>query len=409
MSTRRPVRPQGFTLIELLVVISIIGVLVGLLLPAVTAAREAGRRAQCQNSMKNIGLALVQFSTTNNYLPNSVTIDESVPLSTSQSNASLAVQAPGTVASKGPQVLLYNWVVDALPYLDMPDLANAWQKTQPYLSTVPASAGQASNYTIGSNPVAILKCPDDSNAQAGKGNLSYAANSGFSLCHTDGSTWQVNPTTFAYGPSILNWAGPGSQKAVTTKLGVMFPGTPDGKSPYDARTTPSGIYDGASTTIMLAENMLAGYAAPGTPTGPTGGLESNWSCPIPQMCAFIGSRHVCDTSPPTGGGDCTKASLMVTTTAGVQSDGPGWNQANNNVTAPGENINFGTNLTDKGSSPFANSGHPQGFNASFCDGRVAFIKSTINGTVYAKILTPAGSKLPPGYKQLPVSSEDISQ
>jgi prepilin-type N-terminal cleavage/methylation domain-containing protein/prepilin-type processing-associated H-X9-DG protein len=407
MTSRRAVRRQGFTLIELLVVISIIGVLVGLLLPAVNAAREAGRRAQCQNNMKNVGLGLVQFSNQKNYFPNAGVIDETAFVSgtTTVPNGNLAVQKPSTWTNGANSPLLYSWVVEILPFIDQQDLYNSWNKNLPYLSPLTPSAAQASNQTVSRNSVAILRCPDDNTIQIGAGNLSYVCNSGFSLFINDGSTWTVNPKTFAYAPGQLNWII-GSKtffpaKQFTSKLGVMFIGSAQGNLPWDYKTTPSSIFDGSGTTLLLAENNLAGYSGG---TAATGGLETNWACPLPQIVTFIGSHHICDT----GGGDCSTSNLFPQLISGTQVDGVDWNLASNNSTGSGENINFGTNLTDDGSSPFANSGHPGGFNAVFCDGSVRFVSATINGTVYAKILSPAGGKLPTAYKQLPVSQDDVT-
>jgi len=432
MTTRRRLR-RGFTLIELLVVISIIGILVGLLLPAVNSAREAGRRTQCASNMRNIGLGILGYVNQQNSFPPAGEFceDATTDVTTPQPTTSVIVNfLPGATGARG--VPMYSWVVPILPYIDNQELYNQWSMfgttsagvsiALPYYDGYPSgnsldsqhSLGQATNWKISNTAIGILRCPDDQTYQPNQGNLSYVVNGGFALWHAAPYGWagsqidgQASPTT-----SPMTWAPAGTTPSATMlgnmgvcqKMGVMFLESTyvqgaTAKVPWNLRSTLTGMVDGTSSTALVSENTMTGVS---TPTPYSANLETNWATPMPTFSMFIGSSNVCTTTIP------VTASTTLNCMAGMLQpandiDGAGWALANKAGTL--ENINFGQHLTIKGSFPFSNSAHPGGFNMVFCDGAVRFIPAQIDGTVYSKLLTPAGSRLPLYAKQLPVSQD----
>jgi prepilin-type processing-associated H-X9-DG protein len=117
---------------------------------------------------------------------------------------------------------------------------------------------------------------------------------------------------------------------------------------------------------------------------------------------FFASDQICNSgSSPNR---CNLAPLAPT--AGAV-DGANWSNANRVGT--NANINVGYNLSVEGSSPFPLSTHGSGVNTAFCDGSCRFLKSTIDGTVYSKLITPAGSRLPDQYRQMPVDQDAFAQ
>jgi prepilin-type N-terminal cleavage/methylation domain-containing protein/prepilin-type processing-associated H-X9-DG protein len=402
-------RRRGFTLIELLVVISIIGVLIGLLLPAVQAARRAARRMQCSSNMKNVGLGLQGYLNAKGYYPNAGTFRDGAAgpgtailscFSNGSSGTTFALATgTGGVPEAGP---LHSWVVDVLPYIDSVDLANAWNNGTQYFSpSVDVNTGLPPNGLISSKSIGILACPDDLTVVPGTGNLTYVVNGGF-------SRWVYKPA--------LGWAGAAatgadwSNNSVTlgwtstnaAQTGVMFLGSDTGRNLWDVRTTPSSIFDGSSQTILASENFLggaapAGYAIPNGPnTSGSGAITApvNWACPHPNAILFVASDNVFNgTLTPTGGGT---------------SDGAGWAAANTKTPNAYEAINYGSNnITTEGAFPYPTSNHIGGVNVLFCDGGVRFIADTVDGTVYSKLITPAGSKLPATFRQLPLGSDEF--
>ena len=173
-------RHSAFTLIELLVVIAIIAVLIALLLPAVQQAREAARRTQCKNNLKQIGLALHNYHDTHSTFPPG------------------AIQAfpPGNAQNEA------TWISMALPGLDQAPLYNRANFSSCFGCTV--SPGNPS-YEISSPAIPMMLCPSDVDVGLAiniyrRGN--YAANTGIGPLH---SVSDPNDSTrTAIGPFTMN-------------------------------------------------------------------------------------------------------------------------------------------------------------------------------------------------------------
>ncbi len=134
---KRPGGRAAFTLVELLVVIAIIGVLVALLLPAVQAAREAARRSQCKNNLKQIALAILNYESGKGRFP---------PGSTTN-----GTNITGALSS--------TWTVDILPHLELPAVYALWDRTVDF--SVDTTPGGIRNKRMRETFLPAYFCPSD--------------------------------------------------------------------------------------------------------------------------------------------------------------------------------------------------------------------------------------------------------
>ncbi len=344
-------RRRGFTLVELLVVISIIGMLAALLLPAVQGAREAGRKTQCINNQRQLGLAVVQFEQRHNRYPGFQTIQ---------------VDGTNLAGNVQGQITVTGWVFPLLPFLERNDLVDTYGEL-------------GGNLTGGMRPTSLLKlvlCPSDVQAESNtepnaNDACSYVVNCGMRDTETMSGGSVNNGTPRDYlGNGVFHSAVPfrvlpgirtendlnsdGYKELYVAKADVSSGNVPEGpvvnmSSSFITRG------DGTATTLMLSENPDSG----------------NWTDVDEEKVGFVWVPGI----------DVNNSSAPGPVPPG--SSTPALFRINENV-----GVITGTPPHYLNARPA--SYHPGGVVVTFCDSHTSFINDTIDYLVYCLLMTPRG-------------------
>ncbi|MEZ6068425.1 MAG: DUF1559 domain-containing protein [Planctomycetaceae bacterium] len=372
-SPRRPAPRGGFTLIEMLVVIAIIATLASLILPAVQNAREAGRRTQCIDHSSNIAKAVHIFMDANGA--------EQLPL---LRNDRLVTDLDGDGAfdtgddqwlvpddsSDGSRPM--SWAMQILPQMDNRALYDRMLTQAPGYPGFPNLAGSI---------IGAFTCPDDP-SHLTAGTISYVANAGYCaqgqwdapaarVPTIDSIQWNDAGTPSAIGSA--------NQRTISQAAQVFIDNNATG-SAGGRKQNVSGMYDGSTATVLIAENLQA-----------TTWADPNFGANAFGIGIATGSGGAASAVGDTGAANPETIALRPTGSPAAE-------------VSAAERIN-GNLAAGEGGSPRPSSLHPGGVVMSFCDGRTQFVSDNIDVGVYFHILTPSGAK----YGQEIVTNGQISQ
>jgi prepilin-type N-terminal cleavage/methylation domain-containing protein/prepilin-type processing-associated H-X9-DG protein len=360
-------RRSGFTLIELLVVIAIIAVLIALLLPAVQSAREAARRAQCVNNLKQIGIAMHNYHDVNNVVPWG--------------------SGPWGWSDWSTHVML-------LPYMEQTVLYNAINfndgddTDQNGINA--AEPNCQHNFSLQTAKVSTFLCPSDSDqiswtpgsrawnpSPQVAAHANYSGNSGSSPY----SFWCVTGTF----DGMFKWVG-GS----IMSNGQVRPGTPAGQGQASAFGFQA-VTDGLSNTAAFSEKVM-GF-------GTNNNQRRNALSVFAVSALGDVSNPPAATIPPQQFFTLCKAINIQTN--GLSNQAPNGyyymagypNATRYNHVMPPNSQSCSWNGNAGYGAYSASSRHPGGVNVCMADGSVKFIKSTVNNTTWWALGTKGGGEV----------------
>jgi prepilin-type N-terminal cleavage/methylation domain-containing protein/prepilin-type processing-associated H-X9-DG protein len=346
---------RGFTLIELLVVIAIIAVLIALLLPAVQSAREAARRAQCVNNLKQLGLAMHNYHSAVNSLP----------------------------WGDGPWWIEWSAHTLLLPYIEQGAIYNAinFVDTEPFGQT-PMPNNNPANTTACYVTIAGFLCPSDPDRLTDpNGHNNYMDNSGSAPnCDYGGNSNAPSYNEPASGPFIYSSNGVDTGPPGFGGSFISF----------------ASILDGTSNTAAFSErvkaigNNFGNTTAPFDTGIPTASLSTPPAVPNNQEQTPQPYYQVCRVTPPVpvNGQDAANFSDDNISGAMWDSGQPACTRYIHLMPPNTWSCRSGLQIAH-----VASSHHPGGVNVLFCDGSVKFIKQSINTPTWWALGSRSGGEV----------------